>query len=226
MPPAKPITAEYLDSALENLRKTLHTDIVAELSTQIKELRDIVDKQNNTIITLNETIHKQREKIDCLSNTVVQQQTQLENIEKNNRADYVIIHGLPEDNTPIENHISNMISMANLDVSIIDRSFSPFRLGKSVRGKTRPLKVKLSNAKNSSLFMKSFAKLPKETKNKMYITPDQTPLAVKENSRLRNHLNELRDLAENKNKTVTIKRGELLIDSKVVDKFDIKNQIF
>ena len=60
----------------------------------------------------------------------------------------------------------------------------------------------------------------------IYLSHDETPYQRKENARLRNIRNTLREEDKEKKKNIIIRKGKVLVDDVEVDRFDITNQLF
>lgn len=217
MPP-KPITIEYLDSALKELRDSLHTNIVNELTQQIQQLRSIIDKQNDTISLQSTQIENFKQQLSSQHNAIIHQAKRIEAMEVKNRSLNLIIRGIPENPTvPLIDDIQNNFK-SNEPFNIVSCS----RIGKLQQNNTRPIKITVSSF-DDKIKLSNFARSNLRTKS-IYVNFDEPPLTSRENKRLRDKAKSLK--TDNPTKDYKLDKGRLLVDGMELDRFDLKNQIF
>lgn len=218
MPPKRDSTTETLD-AISRLR--------ADFVARFDNIDNSLNSSREEIKALKELISKQKDEINNLKTVILRQQNQLEIQERAKRECFAIIHSIPEDNKPINDHLTAVFNASNCSILTLDRSVTPFRLGKAEPNKTRPVKIKLNSSKEKNALLRAYSKLKKEQKiGKIFITPDLSPIAQKESERMRKRLIELRNHPSNKDKKIYISKGKLYVEDTVHDEFDIKNQVF
>lgn len=207
---------------IHNRFNSLESSLVAKIeeqSKQLSNLKQLISKQENTINCLKDENAKIKE-------VMIIQAKQLDEHETKKRECYAIFHNIPEDEVPLKDHVYNIASKINSE-DLFDRDFTPFRIGKQSStnsNRNRPTKVKFSSANNKSSFLRKFNNTT--DKNNIFITYDLSPLAQKENQRLRQRRKEVADNPANISKKVYIKQGKLYIDNNIIETFDIKNQVF
>lgn len=194
--------------SLEDLKLLLaeqSQQIVLSLKNEIKELKDIIGQQAEKIKTLESHVIKQEEKIAQIDN--------------NSRKEFAIIHGIPDDDSSID----NLVEQLELN---IDPNYQPIRLGIKQNQISRPIRIKFKNEKikinNIQSASRKIKSSPDQFKN-IFINYDQNYVFRCENQRLRNIRKEL--ISKYPNKTVKITKGQILLDNKVVEKFDLNKQI-
>lgn len=218
IPTHEGITLKSIHELITNMRveiTTLREDIRAEFRQQTDTLQQKIDSQRKEITSLMQVVSKQAGQIDYL--------------ESLNRADSIIIYGIPELNnegnpTDLGHYVSQLTTTLQLP-SILNPEFIPTRLGKK-SNKPRPVKVKVKTVQEKiKLVTKARTQLKTIPAYKnVFINFDESPISRKENARLRAKVKELRQL--HPDKVVKIVKRNLLVDNVTVDSFDLSNQIF
>ena len=206
------ITVADLHEALDQLRFTLREEIRKDFQEELRELRTTIQNQQVTIQTM--------------KTTIIEQALCIERYEKERRANCAIIYGIPEATDSTENLNDKIIDiLQKTEVYFNSSEVFPVRIGK--KGKNpRPVKITLkSEATKKEVVAKAREKFPKKPELKsIFINYDQSPLTRKENLRLREKMKSLR--VEHPQKEIKISNGLLLMDGLVVDKFDLRTQVF
>lgn len=192
-------------------------DLKAALAVQRE---DIIDNLSNKIDELKQIIELQAAKIKTLENHVGLQEIKLAQLDNLTRKEFSIIHGIPED-AIVED------TLKKLKLVDIDKEYTPFRLGKKRDEGCRPIKIKFKTEKQKINLTKSANDVirlsPDEFKD-IYINYDQSPLHRSENARLRLVKNDLKN--KNPGATVRILKGQVILNDTVMDKFDLRKQVF
>ena len=160
-------------------------------------------------------------------------QKSLNHLDNEERSRNLIINGLPEadiylDDDPEDSltndeikicHILDVMECKYFNQDMI-KSLEIKRLGKQREGYNRTIKITCATKADRDEFVKNSKKLKEATDvfKKVYIKKDEHPVYVAENTRLRKHFKQLKDLDENKGKRVVFKDGKISIDGSVVDK--------
>lgn len=178
--------------------------------------------------------------VATIKNVIVSQQFQIEANERKLREKNIIISNIPEGdlstNTELlkndRDKISFLIISEQLEVSPNDIE-STQRVGKSITGnnsKPRPLKVTFKNKDTKFIFLNKRKEIStsnnllKSFHQRVYINSDCSFLVQKEEFRLREKLRRIK--SESPNSKSYLRSGLLYLDGSVVDRVDVKNQMF
>lgn len=179
-----------------------------------------LETENNHVTEL---LHEDRQRssneIKSLTTCVLNLATQVEMIESKNRECNAIIKGIPTD-ANLHESLTEIKSTIQQNDSIICNSF---RIGKP-QNNTRLVKVMFANRDTRIKFSKAVQSNPVLKTKNIAVFADVPPLTASENYRLRKAKRDLETL--NPQAKIELKNGELLNSDSVVDKFDLKNQIF
>ena len=175
--------------------------------------------------------------IEKIKDIIVDQQRLIEKHEADRRLPNLIISGLNESPVTFNGHeltddvakIRFLCKEVSPSVRDEDISFC-VRLGKRNADRPRIVKVGFNHIpmRNQLLFSQlTFRRNDNltNTLGKIFVNPDSTVLVRLEEKRLREALSDLRKTAKPDDK-IYIKKGELIMNSSVVDKVNIRNQLF
>ena len=228
------ITKAYLDTALKRQEESIINSITEKYLLAIEELRK---EHSEEIRLLNEKITKQNDLIDTqmaiietldkknLKNVIIDHAITLEKIEMRALEQYAIVSNVEEENfiETIDNHL-NKIGIER------DNGFSPKQLGEKKPGRKRPIRIKFKakedkmNAINNTIKLYKDNSNSSEEKERIYINSDLPKKTRMENSRLRKEKKNLQE--NNKKSKVSIIKGNLYLENRIVDSFNLENQIF
>lgn len=201
------LTIQDLRSALNEQDQRLTTVFQEMLRESLKVLKEQIDKQNEKIVMLENVITNQASHIDKIDNYM--------------KRKYAILQGVPEDKD--ETQLEEIIIA--LDANL-EKSFKPIRLGKKTNDKNRPIKLKFINENEKRNTVNKSRDVFKENEafNNIYLNYDESTYRRLENGRLRRMKKE--NKAKYPDKDIQLQKGQLLMDNNVIDKYNIKNQIF
>lgn len=217
MPPKKstsvdePLTerrfCELLELKLESMLESKLRDVIAPLISKINR----IESEYSDL----------RKAYDQLQANQASQLLAIERIETSARSKNIIISGLQE-SSDTKGIIHDIISTVTDSPIQLHNSFEFLRLG-SDKSRPRPVKVIFAEEGISSKLKKNAKVLRQHNKFRgVFINPDLPPATSKENARLRKRANELR--SSNPGDTVVLRKGTLLHNDNVVDRFDISIQ--
>lgn len=216
------------------------------ISNAISQMEDKICSKLDKILTKVEEMECKLESVqveqlrlsvelDKVKDIVVDQQRIIERFDALNRQPFLMISGVSESTIDVgdkylENdhekvsYICNEISTTEVDIT------SCVRIGKVSNRGSRLLKVGFSRISDRHTVLRQQAELRRNTDflesfGKIFITPDSSPLARKEDKRLRDVLKDIRRSSKETD-MVYIKRGHLYKNGQIMDKFDIRNQLF
>lgn len=212
----------YIEGKIDCLAEKI-TALESSLSIVQSECVRIDNRIDNELVKMQETI--------------VGQQLQIESNETKLRANNLIFHNISEDTLPagVEsltnddekiNFISNVAKIGVKREDIV----SVQRLGKKQSERNRPLKVIFKNSQIKYNFLNkrkeviTNAELFKIFHQKIFINLDSTFLTQKEEFRLRQKLKKIKN--ESPETPCFIRSGSLFENGVVIDKIDIRNQLF
>lgn len=172
-----------------------------------------------------------------MKEVILNQQMQLENHESKLRERNLLVNNVPEDNLSFgtetlesdSDKISFIITSAQVDADI-DDVIDFQRLGKRTPNKHRPLRITLADKKVKFAFlnMRKSISMNKDLQqafhNRVFINSDNSFLRQKEDYRLRERLRELKN--DYPNSRSYIRAGALYQNGSIIDKVDVRNQIF
>ena len=178
--------------------------------------------------------------VDQLKDTICVQQNQIEGMENHVRRFNAIFVNVPEsdvrtsDGESLDNDLSKISYLCKEAAATSE--FEPksivscARLGYPKKGHTRLIKVVFSSQSTKSEVLRSQRSLrdrPEVARafGRVFVNHDSTPLARKENRRIRSKLKELQAAARDDD-SIYIRHGVLYKNKVVVDKFNIANQLF
>lgn len=176
--------------------------------------------------------------VDKLKEIVVQQQKHIEQIEAKAREKYLIFSGVPE--VPVKTEDEGDLNDDQEKISFLcDKISSHFtsrsiekcsRIGQRNHNRPRLVRVKFVSVETRTSVLRSQRSLRedrsvREAFGAIYINPDRSHLARKEDKRLREKMKEIKSTSMNPG-DVYIRSGKLYVNSEVVDQVDIANQLF
>jgi len=174
-----------------------------------------------------------------MKDIMLNQQYQIESHEARLRANNLIIHNLPEDfspdsSGPLNNDnakIEFVVKTAGLDIDPHEfEVLSTKRLGKRSGQKIRPLKITLRDSDVKYKFLNKRRdianndELFKTFHQRIFVSCDSSFLVRKEEFRLRQRLKDLK--TENPNTPSFIRSGSLYLGNVLIDRIDVKKQLF
>lgn len=214
----------------EERMKAFFREEIAVLTERLVRLEDSLSSVQTECVRLDDEVTK-------LKTVITSQQLQIEGNEQRLRANNLILHNISEDDL---SHGPNRISNDREKVDVILKScntvlssddiMSYQRLGKRQSGKTRPLKITLKSTENKyQLLNRRRSVATNETiqqlfHKRIYINCDSSFLVQKEEFRLRQRLKQLK--SEEPGSSIYIRSGVLYLDNSIIDKIDVKNQLF
>ena len=238
---------------LLSIRRDSHEEIDSEVgASPTRSTTDTDAQSQDDLLTVNSfqrilrkelderfvLVGELNKKISVLEKIVVRQQELIENLQKRDLECNLIISGVPE-SSPHEStddhgtviklfrEIMTPEEMTNMELSETSRLGQ--RPSSQNPGLTpRRIKAVLGNKLLRNAILKK-AKNLKGNKNfpRVYINPDEPVLTRRENSRLRRRLRELRESHKSTpNLHIYLKRGNIFINSDIVDTFSLSNQMF
>ena len=203
----------YIDSALEKLRKDIRHDFETALEQKI-----------NTMVL---ELSNQNKQINMLKTVIRQQQNALLEFKRKELNTNIIIHGIPERESsgPADDIKSVQEIFSEIEVANDIIPSSQHRLGKPnfAQGKPRPLKVVLHSTEQRNKVLQNAKNLRSTTAFKtVFINRDEPKEDRIENNRLRSALKEQKKT----NPEVKLIRGKLMLQDTVLDYFDPLRQLF
>lgn len=207
------LTRADMFAALDKLRTDFNNDVEVKLAKQTAELRLIIEEQ--------------KAEIEQLKVVITNQAAFIEKLEFKNRSENVIINNVVETNGEnLKIVIENTLQKLNIPDVQIDKKHRIFRLGQSIEGKIRPIKIKLKSTEMVRTLITKSREMPDPVDGslRIYMNYDQPLLTRKENNRLRLRKKEITE--QNPGSMVKISKGKLMMGDTQVDVFDLKNQIF
>ena len=233
------VSDEVSMSKIEKLFQSMMNKVVEELESKICSKLDHLLTKVEYIESKLETVKVEQLRVsvelDKVKDIIVEQQRVLERYDKRERLPFLMMSGLTESSVSINgqvlandmekvNYVSNKICNTDVDV------FSCTRIGKSNNDRPRLLKVGFGVSDHRQAMLRFQSQLRKDEFIKnvfgvIYFNPDSSPLLRKEEYRLRKELAELKQSATERD-YYYIKRGILYNDLNVVDRVDIRNQLF
>ena len=214
----------------EDRIKNCFKDEISRLTAKIVNLEANLSIVQNECALMDSELSKMRR-------TIVSQQLQIEGNETKLRANNLIINNIPESDLSSgvvqlandQEKIQFVIRSAKIEVKPED-IVSLHRLGKKQSERSRPLKVILKDPEKKYRFLNkrkeviTNSELHKTFHSKIFVNIDSSFLTQKEEYRLRQSLKKLK--ADNPNIPSFIRAGSLHSNGQVIDKIDIRNQLF
>ena len=203
---------------------------VVELETITKKLDIVVTKEKETVEELSKEVKSKATEITQLKKAVYNQQIFLENVQKKELMNNVIITGIPNDNVTIDDitYQSNeekvaLILTETCDINTEDYEITPYKAAENRL--TYVCKVVFKDFEMKMKVLKNAMKLKQNnTLKTVYLKWDEPKLTRQENYRLRKMKREL--ISKHPNDKVELKKGVLTHNDIQCDKFDLTNQIF
>lgn len=225
-----PRTVTNLTNIFQPLMLQQTNDIKDELKTIKGELQDQktnITKLTNEMTEIKNTCEKQKEEITSLSNVVIQQQQYLEKLDTEKRRTNMIMTGIKDAKYAQENNLC----MKTKDI------LETIGVNEEIRQSLKITRINGSNQETAVMKLcfnstvdrdatRNKAKRLKETDlyKHIYLKADRTPLASKEDYRLRQKKRQL--TMDNPDANITLRNGILSLNGRKVDEFNIVNQIF
>ena len=224
-----------------NLQLKKRDEAIASLSLCVTELQEEVKKQeaaqkvnevesnaSNSVDSSSqpvEDVKELKETVELQNKTVHQQQFFLEHLANKDRANNLIVPGIPEDGDDRKNVQEMVTALLPTEDVKADRDFELKRLGNDVTArKPRPLLLQFKD--NAMAKRKKMLQNNKNLKEivqyqKVYIKPDQHPVFRREHNRLRNVAYDERKKPENQGCNIVYKAKEGVVtkDGVTIDKF-------
>jgi hypothetical protein len=228
-----PITLGDITNLLRETEERLKNwfkDEMSFLKEKVTKLESSLSMAQNECVRLDTELTKMKE-------TIISQQLQIESNESKLRANNLIFHNIAEDSISTgaeclsndKEKLHFVIHTAKIDVTR-DDILSAQRLGKRQNERTRPLKVtfKDSNVKynflNKRREVAANVELAKVFHKKIFINTDSSFLIQKEEFRLRQKLKKIKN--DDPATVSFIRSGSLHSNGQIIDKIDIRNQLF
>lgn len=229
----EPVTYEELTALLNDHEKRMRECFRDEISALVGRMQKIEDNLEKIQF---ECVNFESE-VSQLKEIITKQQMQIESHEQKLRANNIIVHNIPESDMSNRNErlktdeekLDFVCRMGDVDVPR-DDVFSIRRIGKRSDERTRPIKVVLRNAEVKFQFLNKRKMIATNRNimdafhNKVFVNPDNSFLVQKEEYRLRQKLKEIK--SEDPNVTSYIRSGVLYSNGSIVDKIDIRSQMF
>ena len=217
-------------------------EAIASLSLCVAELQDELKSHHKTQQldggesepaipeTPSEEVKELKETVELQSKTVHQQQVFLEHLANKDRANNLIITGIPEGDND-EDSVSDVITaiLPREDIKV-NQHFQIKRIGDDQTArKPRPLLLQFNKdvpEKRKKLLQNNKKLKDVENYDRVYIKPDQHPIFRKEHNRLRSVAYNERKKAENQGCNIVYKAKEGVVtkDDIVIDRFSIHFQ--
>ena len=190
-------------------------------------------KHEETIKTNTDKIESQNQEINTLKKVILNQQIFMEESQRRNRANNLMITGIPTgdilygNNRISENNGKVKAILEVINVSLEEDCYRMNVFNSSPDRPTYSVKLIFDKIDTKMMVLREARKLKNcecEALQKVFVKNDETKLARNENYRLREKARSLR--RENHDSMIKIEKGKLLQDGVIVDKFDLNNQIF
>jgi hypothetical protein len=211
------LTVDFLRVLLREQKEEIIRSLsskVDELNVKVTELVSKIRRLEDTVALVCDKQEAQQAEINNLRG-LVQSSTNVESLldemqQRSIRANNLIISGLPEKNSgSVEERnkhdlseferLSNFLKISGVKVT------ENFRIGGARQDGNRLLKVKLGDQTKTTQFLRKSRSLRNTEFNKIFISPDRTPVQQSEYKELRRGLKERRDMGED----VVIYRGRI-----------------
>lgn len=238
-----PVTMTQIEDLItrkfQEILEGFETKITAQLDMILSKM-SAMEERMDAVQTEQVRINIEMDKV---KNLVVEQQRILEKYESERRLPNLIISGIPESPIRIETdefdeskimisddeklqYICKEICETDNDIHIS----SSIRLGKKSSDRPRIMKVCFPDISVRNRMLR-FQKQLRDNDTitnafcKIYVKPDSTYLVRQEEKRLRDMMRDMKKSAHPRDKFY-IKKGQLFQNSAMVDKIDIRNQLF
>lgn len=215
--------------------------VVSKLEDTNSKLNDILDKvkviESRMDCIQNDHISFRLE-LNQVKNVICNQQKYIEQLEFEKRRPNLIVSGISESPLMINDMIlDDDEAKVNFLLNEIDNTSSEnipvkslSRIGKPNSKFPRLIKLEFYQVTHRNMVIRSQRKIRDDRNIKtvfgnVYFNPDETVLVRNENSRLRSISHALKK-SSNAGENIYIKRGVLYKNSEIVDKVDIRNQLF
>ena len=215
--------------------------LILESESRVRNDIDKVFKRIENIENTLAGIQTEQIRIDIevenVKEVVTNQQLLLERFEAKNRANNIIITNLTEESVYYSDvHLKKDKEKVDYLCKTAHQKFESDmikacdRLGKPKAGSNRPLRVTFYDTHDKYQVLNSRKKLNDKIKvtdifgGKIYMNNDRSYLSRKEDKRLRDKLNNLRSLFPSEE--LILRSGKIFQNNKIVDEYDIKNQLF
>ena len=221
------------------------SDLIRESEERLKEFfkteMSLVTQKLSKIETALSAVQTQCLRLDSevseVKEVIFKQQTQIEAHERKLRERNLIIHNIPETHisTATEqlkddsDKIQFLCRSADINIKKADL-VSLRRLGRNVQGKSRPLKIELTSTDQKFKILNQRKNITRNQviqtcfQTKVFVNPDNSFLIQKEEHRLRQELKEYKEC--NPSRSYYIRSGVLYHDNKMIDRINIRNQLF
>lgn len=239
MPPKQRSGSQTDSFSFEDFRQ-----LIVDMEGKVMSRLDAIEAKVSSIDSRLDKIQAEQIRIksdvDNIRDIVVSQQRQIERLERESKACNAIFSGIPEGDVRVDDSPSSPVLSSDQEkISYIcqqledfdsDSIQSCFRIGRSMKGQCRLIKVKFDDASTKWSILKSqkvLREFPSVTRafGRIYINPDTSFLVRKEERRLRDLMKELR-ASSDESVSLYIRRGVLYRNKEIVDKIDVANQLF
>lgn len=213
--------------------------IKSHFKDELKAITDRLDRFEQHLSSVQTECARLDSEVSTLKELLISQQMQIEGHESRMRENNIIVHNIPENDTPVllgSDRLTNDLQKTMAFIKTADIDIYPEdivtvrRIGKRKSKNSRPLKITLKKSDLRFKFLNNRMSISKNSdlihlfNNRIYVNNDSSFLVRKEELRLRQVLKKLKD--DNPNAQSYIRSGVLYHEGKVVDKIDIKNQLF
>ena len=217
---------DTLKDAMKDHTKAITEEIrglKGEITAQQEEIKQLSTKVEGLEVKCN----TQNDDIKAMSDTIFQQQIFIENVNKDKRINNLVITGIPQaqglNQENIEKKTIEIIESIGINreeihpISIrrlnnTDNQTAVVKMSLPNRDEKKRIKENAKNLKNSATF------------KRVFIKDDKTPLASKEDTRLRQKKRQL--AADNPGADIRMDKGALIMNGQKLDEFNLRNQLF
>lgn len=228
------LTDSRTTNNLQNIFRPLLTEQTNRITNELKEMKeeivaqkDEIKHMQDEILELQNTCDHQKNQITMLSDTVSQQQRFLERIDTENRKLNMIMTGIADSKDIPQGIVTekakDILNTIGIDKPIQDSiKFSRINSPSSENAVIKMVFTKIEDKDIVKIQARQLKNFP-EYKN-IYIKPDKSQLASKEDYRLRQRRRQL--ISENPTSKITLYKGTLSKNGEKIDEFNIMNQVF
>ena len=224
-------------SDISSLIRESEERIKSHFKDELKAITDRLDRFEQHLSSVQTECARLDSEVSTLKKLVISQQMQIEGQENKMRESNIIVHNIPENDTPVflnserlTNDLQKTLAFcktANIDV-YPDDIVTLRRIGKHKSKNSRPLKITFKTPDLRYKFLKNRITISKNSdlihlfNSRIYVNNDSSFLMRKEEFRLRQVLKKLKN--DHPNAHSYIRSGLLYHEGEVVDKTDVKNQ--
>lgn len=226
-------------SDISTLIRESEERIKGYLKNEMNAIIDRLDRFEQHLSSVQIECARLDSEVSTIKNIVISQQIQIEKHESKMRENNIIVHNIPESDTPVflgSERLTDdlqktrvLCQTAKIDIKP-DDIVAIRRLGRRNSNNSRPLKITLTKPDlrykflNNRMSISNNSDLIHLFHNRIYVNNDTSFLMQKEELRLRTKLKKLKN--DNPNVQSYIRSGLLYHNGDVIDKVDVKNQLF